>query len=189
MNSLGQLVHAKRQVGIDDVSIGFIRNTGGGSVGIESTTQVNEQWGEQRAEFEGSPEADWSITMDGETLSYNGVLSSSVETLTLPEPLHAVSFDEYKLLGPVANKVFVFTYESKWEHDQVFDLTETEGVFEISNPLATFELSEEIPAQMIETVNTSKIGQVWNFTYNAIPYQIKVVDGRFKLYPNIGIIG
>lgn len=83
VNSQGQLVKAKQQVGVDDVSIGYIRNTGGDSVGIEATTLVTEQWGEQRAEFNGSPEADWSITMDGETLSYNGVLTPRVTDLAL----------------------------------------------------------------------------------------------------------
>lgn len=98
-------MHAKRRVGIDDVSIGFIRDSGGNTVNIEGTTQVMEQWGEQRAEFEGSPEADWSITMDDETLSYNGVLSQSVEAWSAPIPI-AVDGEVQVFNDPLCTEYF-----------------------------------------------------------------------------------
>lgn len=104
-------MHAKRRVGIDDVSIGFIRDSGGNTVGIEGTTQVMEQWGEQRAEFEGSPEADWSITMDDETLSYNGVLSQSVEAWSAPIPIAVVGAVQ------VFNDLFCSRYADGSEQD------------------------------------------------------------------------
>lgn len=177
VNSQGQLVKAKQQVGVDDVSIGYIRNTGGDSVDIEATTLVTEQWGEQRAEFNGSPDADWSITMDGETLSYNGVLTPSVAEWAWLE----IFADENCTELPQGNPTTVYAMLKKQLTNNVTVPPDSGSALRIIMPVEPGDYYSIIWGSewMYESQDAPDVGVLTLVTANPNPISVEGIQTKF----------